>query len=55
MIRNEPKAADLCYSFARPFGRLAGSDLALLTITSQMAERATQLKPQHAPFVSGMD
>lgn len=51
-MRCEPKAAELCFSFARPFARLAGADLQLLTITSQMAERLVQLRPQHAPYVS---
>ena len=52
VIRNEPRNAHLCYVFAKPFGRLAGADPQQLSITSLLAERAVQLKPQHTPYVS---
>ncbi len=48
----EPRNAPLYYRMARAFGRLAGSDTSLLTVTCMMAERAVQLKPEHAPYVS---
>jgi hypothetical protein len=38
---------------ARPFARLACSDATLLGITYLMADRAVQLKPDFAPYVSG--
>jgi hypothetical protein len=50
----EPRNAVIYYRMARAFGRLAGSDSSLLTVTCMMAERAVQLKPEHAPYVSGV-
>ncbi|GIL85609.1 hypothetical protein Vretimale_13293 [Volvox reticuliferus] len=51
MNRQEPKNAELYYRIARPFARLACSDSTLLGITYLMADRAVQLKPDHAPYV----
>ncbi|EFJ52945.1 hypothetical protein VOLCADRAFT_78980 [Volvox carteri f. nagariensis] len=51
MNRQEPKNAELFYKVARPFARLACSDSTLLGITFLMADRAVQLKPDHAPYV----
>lgn len=50
--RSEPRNADLYYRLAKPFGRLAGSDVALLTVTSMLADRAVQLRPDNAAYVS---
>jgi len=47
----EPKNAALYVRVSRPFARLAGADPALLTVTGMMAERAVQLRPDHAPFL----
>ncbi len=48
----ESRNAALFHRMARTFGRLAGSDASILTVTCMMAERATQLKPEHSPYVS---
>ncbi|KAG1671284.1 hypothetical protein FOA52_010855 [Chlamydomonas sp. UWO 241] len=48
---NEPRNAGLYVRVARPFARLAGADPALLTVTGMMAERAVQLRPDHAPYL----
>jgi hypothetical protein len=37
---------------AAPFARLAGSDAGLLSITIELAEKAAQLHPDNANFVS---
>jgi len=49
--RFEPKNAQLYYKLARPFARLAGGDVGVLTVTGMMSERAMQMKPDHAPYV----
>ncbi|GLC77752.1 hypothetical protein PLESTB_000959000 [Pleodorina starrii] len=51
MNRQEPKNAELYYRISRPFARLACSDSTLLGITYLMADRAVQLKPDHAQYV----
>lgn len=50
--QTEPKNPELFCKLARPFARLAGGDVALLTVTGMMSERAAQMKPDHAPYVS---
>lgn len=37
---------------ARAFSHLAGSDAGLLSVTSVLAERAVQLQPENAAYVS---
>uniref|UniRef100_A0A7S0S5T6 Tetratricopeptide repeat-like domain-containing protein n=1 Tax=Chlamydomonas leiostraca TaxID=1034604 RepID=A0A7S0S5T6_9CHLO len=49
--RAEPRNAELYLRLAKPLGRAAGSDTTLLTVTSMMAERAVQLRPDHAPYL----
>ncbi|KXZ45770.1 hypothetical protein GPECTOR_50g563 [Gonium pectorale] len=51
MNRQEPKNGELYYKIAKPFARLACGDSTLLGITYLMADRAVQLKPDHAPYI----
>ncbi|MEW5313286.1 MAG: hypothetical protein WDW38_004868 [Sanguina aurantia] len=48
--RGEPKNAELLYRLCRPFSRVACGDPQLLSITAAMADRALQIKPDHAPY-----